>query len=328
LPSDTSFAAALASIVAHQKGVDPASFQSIADVLDPEAIDNAINFITKRAGSDKTGDIYRVMRTIVMLGKHWARLPAAQLVELKNIRAAVYPGDGPADKTIELLKKFRDSRLQEAFLLGPERVMARLKRKRYRSRKDAVDAQVAALWAVMTAAPVRSHNAVALCEGVNYVRFGSGRHTTARIHFPADQVKNDRGVNLLVPRDADELVRVYMTQFHPLLGSDTPGQLCPARGHAAKKASLLSSQLARMTSNVLGLRMTAHQWRHVVGYIFLTNNPGCYEPVRRLLGHRSIDTTARYYAFLLDEDAQEIIDATFEKIRQSGRQRLRRRSSR
>jgi integrase len=62
--------------------------------------------------------------------------------------------------------------------------------------------------------------------------------------------------------------------------------------------------------------MTAHQWRHVVGYIFLCSNPGAYEPVRRLLGHKRIETTMNYYTFMLDTDAQEKLEDTFEGLRQ------------
>lgn len=314
----------IASIIARQRGVDPSTFTSLADIVDPEAFDGAIDFIVERVGEEKTGDLYRVARTIVTIAQHWVKVPDAQLKELKSIRAHVYPGDGPAQKTIELLLLFKEPRLQELFLLGPELVMARLKRKRRKSRNDAVEAQVAMMWRMMTGAPVRSINAVTLCEGRNYLRFGSGRNRVVRIHIPGNEVKNELPLNMLVAREADLLVQEYMKNFQPLLDGNRTGHLCPGRDGNYKKASLLSQQLARMTSKELGVRMTAHQWRHVVGYIFLSRNPGHYEPVRRLLGHKSAETTRKYYAFMLDEDAQEAIDETFEAIRQEGRARLKR----
>ena len=44
-----------------------------------------------------------------------------------------------------------------------------------------------------------------------------------------------------------------------------------------------------------GLRLTAHQFRHVAAKIWLDENPGAYEVVRRVLRHRSIDTTTENY---------------------------------
>jgi integrase len=44
------------------------------------------------------------------------------------------------------------------------------------------------------------------------------------------------------------------------------------------------------------VRLTAHQFRHLAGFLYLKANPGGHEVVRRLLGHRSIETTIRFYA--------------------------------
>ncbi len=314
----------IASIIARQKNISPDTFQTLAEIVDPEAFDSALNFIVARVGEERTGDLYRVARTMHTIAKYYVRVPDQALKELASIRASVYPGDGPAEGTIKILRLFKKLQKQEEFLLKPEIEMAALMRKRHKTRNDAVNAQVAMLWRVLTAAPLRSINAVTLCEGENYLRFGSGRNQTVRIHFPGDEVKNEKALNMLVPPEADRMVQIFFKHFHPLLGPSNPGQFCPGLGGGPKKATLLSQQLAKMSSRLIGVRLTAHKWRHVVGYIYLLHNPGCYEPIRRLLGHKSTETTRLYYAFLLDEDAQEMIDETFDKLRQAGRLRLKR----
>ena len=45
----------------------------------------------------------------------------------------------------------------------------------------------------------------------------------------------------------------------------------------------------------LGLEVTPHQFRHAAAYIILKADPGNYELVRRVLGHRSITTTLNFY---------------------------------
>ena len=54
-----------------------------------------------------------------------------------------------------------------------------------------------------------------------------------------------------------------------------------------------------------GLRITVHQFRHAAAAIYLKHRPGDYETVRRLLGHRDIMTTIRFYCGLQTMQATE-----------------------
>ena len=44
--------------------------------------------------------------------------------------------------------------------------------------------------------------------------------------------------------------------------------------------------------------MNPHLYRHIAAYFYLEAHPYDYETVRRLLGHRSIETTMMFYADL------------------------------
>ena len=49
-----------------------------------------------------------------------------------------------------------------------------------------------------------------------------------------------------------------------------------------------------------------HQFRHAAGALILKHRPGEYELVRRILGHKSIETTLRFYLALETTQASEI----------------------
>ena len=51
--------------------------------------------------------------------------------------------------------------------------------------------------------------------------------------------------------------------------------------------------------------MTVHQFRHACAAIYLKHRPGEYEVVRRLLGHRNIQTTINFYCGLETTQANE-----------------------
>ena len=46
----------------------------------------------------------------------------------------------------------------------------------------------------------------------------------------------------------------------------------------------------------LGVKLTPHQFRHLVAKIILDANPGAYELVRQMLGHKNMKTTTSFYA--------------------------------
>jgi len=43
--------------------------------------------------------------------------------------------------------------------------------------------------------------------------------------------------------------------------------------------------MSKVIYKATGLRMNAHLFRHLAGMLYLAQNPGDYETVRRLLGH-------------------------------------------
>ena len=59
---------------------------------------------------------------------------------------------------------------------------------------------------------------------------------------------------------------------------------------------MLSMQIRKLVHDLTRLDMPAHRFRHAAAKIFLDRNPGQYEVVRQLLGHKDKDTTISFYA--------------------------------
>src|SRR5687768_14438164 len=79
-----------------------------------------------------------------------------------------------------------------------------------------------------------------------------------------------------------------------------PGTSClfPGAQGGAKALVTLGGQISRFLARELGVRLTVHQFRHLIGFIYLREHPHGIEVVRALLGHRSIATMLSHYAGL------------------------------
>ena len=86
-------------------------------------------------------------------------------------------------------------------------------------------------------------------------------------------------------------------------------------GAGGKVASYFSSQIANLLSKEIGQRVTAHQFRHLIGYLFLLEHQGNYEVVRRLLGHQLIETTVKFYAEIEMHVAAKTVDTVIKRRR-------------
>ena len=68
---------------------------------------------------------------------------------------------------------------------------------------------------------------------------------------------------------------------------------------------MFSAQITDRVEDATGLRLTVHQFRHAAAAIYLRHHPGAYEVVKRLLGHRNIQTTINFYVGLETTQANQ-----------------------
>jgi integrase len=171
--------------------------------------------------------------------------------------------------------------------------------------KAAISARLAVAIAILTFAPVRLANLVTIKFGENLIKPG-GLHTPYWLVFPNYDVKNRIDLNFKFDPPITDLIDEYIHQFRPtLLRGSNASWLFPGEGHKPKTTLMFGKQITVRIQKAIGLRITPHQFRHAAATIYLKHRPGDYETVRRLLGHRDINTTVRFYCGLQSIDATE-----------------------
>jgi integrase len=174
--------------------------------------------------------------------------------------------------------------------------------------RSAVVAQLAVAIAILTVAPVRLANLTSIRLGTNLIK-PDGPDSNYWLVFPDHDVKNR--VKLEFPLDSylTKLINDYVFSFRPtLLRRRNEDWLFPGQHGGAKGKISFSGQITGRICKETGLRMTVHQFRHAAGAIVLRHRPGEYDLVRRLLGHRSVQTTINAYIGLESIQASEIFN--------------------
>jgi integrase len=275
-----------------------------------------LRFFLERNGGRSTADIHQTTKLMCTLAKHWVGVPADHLAELVAIRNRLDPGrHGMTEKNRATLRWFEDEALVARFLALPETISRRHRNKAVFKVSHAVEMQIALAIEFLTMAPVRCANLGAIDLEHNLVRVGVSKDPQVHLYFPADVVKNEVELEFPLPSSTVELLNLYLDKFRPKLVHAANDWLFPGEAGAPKQAALLSNQIAKTVEREIGVRLTAHQFRHLAGFLYLRRNPGGHEVVRRLLGHKSIETTIRFYAGMEVSEAIRHYDRHIESRR-------------
>jgi Phage integrase family len=172
--------------------------------------------------------------------------------------------------------------------------------------RAALTAQIAVAIAILTVAPVRLGNLIAIRLGINLIKPG-GPGSNYWLVFSDYDVKNRVRLQFPLAEYITRLIDEYVHDFRPvLLRGRTDDWLFPGQRGGAKSSILFSGQITQRIYQATGLRMTVHQFRHAAGALILQCRPGEYELVRQLLGHRNVQTTISAYIGLDNIHASEI----------------------
>ena len=141
--------------------------------------------------------------------------------------------------------------------------------------------------------------------GKNLIKPG-GPDSPFWLIFPHYDVKNRVNLEFAFDEALTRLIDEYVHEFRPtLVRGFNAAWLFPGAAGEPKTANMFSTQITERIQKVTGVRMTVHQFRHACAAIYLKHRPGEYEVVRRLLGHRNIQTTINFYCGLETTQANE-----------------------
>ena len=298
-----------AARMAIKVGVPIEQLDTLASLVAPSVAEKVLNgYCDKNGGIPKLYTIDLAKR-FVAIAQEMKCLGEADCELLDEMRAALEDDrpEGFTPKNTELIQQVLTPGVWDLVLNLPFAMMEEARRQQQHSPvRAAVTAQLAVAIAILGNVPVRIKNLTEVRIGFNLSKPG-GSKSPYWLNFPDYDVKNRIKLQYPLEDHISSLIDAYVHEFRPtLLRGRDEDYLFPGMRKGSKGKITFSGQITHRIFKRTGLRITAHQFRHAAGALILQKNPGNYELVRLMLGHRDVQTTIRCYAGLKEIEAARI----------------------
>jgi len=251
-----------------------------------------LEFLYERARSETNHQIYHVTTLLKTIARHHVHQPQETVDRLRKLCKALKPQtERFTEKNRHCLRQFADNKKLLALLTLPERVLAQVAKRRTLRRRDAVRVQLATATAILLNIPIRIRNLTALRPDRHLQTFGDRTF----LSIASDETKNAVAIEQELPAQLARWLEIYIRKYRPVLLKTASPWLFPGENGGERPAGGFGQQITDFIAKEVGVVLTPHQFRHLAAKLFLDQHPNGFETVRRLLGHKSIETTMRHY---------------------------------
>jgi integrase len=275
-------------------GVPAEEITGLAILASPVNAERGLRWMLTRSGNKMTSDIDNVASLLLLIGRDYLRLEGPDLVALAELakKLAMPRQRGMTPKNRDRLRAVGDPQVLRKLLLLPEQLFSRAERKDL-AMTATLEREDAIALAILQSCPIRRKNLVEIRLDQNLHRPGDG---SVYLVFEKAETKTRQMIEFLLPDEIVQMINIHVKTRSPALCPPDTVWLFPKRdGSGPIECNYMSTKLTRRIHRELGLDFNMHLHRHLAAKIFLDDQPGAYEVVRRILGHSSTSTTLNAY---------------------------------
>ena len=278
-------------------GTKPSAIKSLADLVTPEAFKIILRQRYNAANGRENAFNRDLAEALVQIAREWVKVDAGTLAELKQLMGKMpMPQSGLTDKNKRFLRQFDDP----AALASPAascrdscgrksaasriRTSARWQRRKRRS-----------VSAILSYMPLRLQNLTSLTFEV-HVFLQAGATRISSLEIPAAEIKNKTELAFDIPPHIAKMLIEYRDRIAPKIIGHRPDRLFVNADGSPKSPATVAWLIVQYAKRRAGIILTPHQFRHLSAKVLLDAEPGSFETVKQLLGHKNLKTTVGLYA--------------------------------
>lgn len=286
--------AALTALV--ESGISPSKVTSLADLVAFENVQRIVRRRHEMVGGQENVFNHDLARTLIEIARRWVKLEDKALEELKKLaRTVPTPQSGLTKKNKARLRQFDDPANLLRLVDLPDRLWAEVKRDKLPNFRTVLKAQAAIAIGILTCMPVRPQNLWPL-KFDEHVFLKEGWGAISSLELPAGEVKNRVEMAFDFPPHLAKMLIEYRSRLVPKVIGKRPDRLFIKADGSAKNQWAVSWLIRTVLRRRAGLQLSAHGFRHLSAKTILDREPGNFETVRQLLGHKTLRTTVSAYA--------------------------------
>ncbi len=286
----------LAASAAASAGIGPSQLTSLSRLVEPEIFRAILRQQWKKRGQKPSPYIVSLAGVLTKMASEWVKVPPEQLATLKEVRGKLgRVRSGLTEKNKSLLRRFDDPRLLAKLVQLPDLLWRTARRNLAVSTRSFVELQTALAIDILLHTPLRIENLSAL-KFDKHLHWPRGRGKPGLLVIRDEETKNEEPLEFELPPVLSDRLYVFRNEIAVTVIGRRPDCLFVAKNGRPRGLRTLGVAIERTVIRRLGVKITPHQFRHLAAKIALDANPGAYELVRQLLGHKALKTTTRFYA--------------------------------
>ena len=315
------FHAAVSALI--DTGIKPAAIRSLADLVTAANFKAILRRRVEMADGAPNSFNHSLAIALTLVARDWVRVDGAAEAELKRLLSKVpVPLKGLTDKNKHFLRQFDDVNTLRRLVQLPERLWTEVKRDTNPTYRTLAKAHAALAMAILIYMPIRLQNLLML-EFEKHLFIRTGRAAKSTLELSSGEVKNDLDLAFEVPPQVVKMLVEYRDRIAPKIIGERPARLFVNVDGTPKTEKALGALITNYTRTRAGITLTPHQFRHLSAKLLLDHQPGGFETVRQLLGHKNLQTTVFSYAGIDSRRAgrhhQRLIDERYQrKLRLAG----------
>ena len=277
-------------------GTNPRTLRSLADLVTPNNLKSILRQRLEMVDGSENVFNHLLAHVLLQIAREWVKVDPAILAELKRlVRKVPVPPSGLTNKNKRFLRQFDDPDAFRRLVHLPDKLWAEVKRDSRPSFRTLAKAHVALAIAILTYLPVRLQNLAELTFDT-HLFLNAGAGATSTLELSNGEVKNKMELAFDVPPRLTKMLLEYRDRIAPKILGHRPKRLFVNRDGTPKSSRSIATLVRTYAGKRAGIALSPHQFRHLSAKVLLDAQPGAFEIVRQLLGHKNEQTTVNAYA--------------------------------